>query len=180
VFFTQSERPSFISVHKKCEIVVLYRLVSNIRFLDSAREDKQFWKIWHLRSSRRCRWWCSSGFLRHVDSWVDTNVLALKIEAVCFPETSVSTYESTRCHNPEAHHQFWTKFNLISFTSWISIASVGSNCCSLALELRSNLKGLYSLCNFGFWGRAASNVENYPTFRQTMQLSSHSSWRWQL
>jgi hypothetical protein len=38
---------------------------------------------------------------------VSTGLNALKMETVCFSVMVVSTYESTRCHNPELHRHFY-------------------------------------------------------------------------
>jgi hypothetical protein len=45
----------------------------------------------------------------------------LKMEAVCSSETLVSTYKSTRRHNPEDHHHAVTTWNLTLFLYCLDI-----------------------------------------------------------
>jgi hypothetical protein len=35
---------------------------------------------------------------------MNTDALALKMEAACYSKTSISDYKTTMCHNPEDHN----------------------------------------------------------------------------
>jgi hypothetical protein len=64
--------------------------------------------MWDLKFSRRWKCRCRSsglwrpcGLVGRCQCFGDTYLTALKMETVCFFETLVSTYKSTRRHNPD-------------------------------------------------------------------------------